>query len=237
MTLLAVGGDHSPRGEYGEAIAAFERAEAIGSELGMEDDILQSRARLALERMRSGDLAGAARDVVAAQRQAKAMGFARMAAVLLISRAELHRRSGDPKQADEALDQLEKRIPRRPFLEEWTRDQIARARMANRLAEGAAASARELLPLAVHGDVADLAQAAELLARLLLLEDDPGGAATALGTSQVIRGVFDEGEPELRELIAELVRRLGEEGFREAYRRGAEAPRPEAPAQALLRFL
>ncbi|MEV4090325.1 hypothetical protein AB0J43_59665, partial [Nonomuraea fuscirosea] len=70
--------------------------------------------------------------------------------------------------------------------------------------------------------------AAEHLARLLLLEGDPAGAATALGTSQAIRGVFDRGEPELRDLVAELTARLGEQDYRAAYRRGAEMPRPEA---------
>jgi hypothetical protein len=105
--------------------------------------------------------------------------------------------------------------------------------MANRITEGTAAQARELLPSAIgglfaRGDIADVSRAAELLAGLLLLEDDPGGAATALGMSQVIRGVFDDGEPELRDLVAELIGRLGETSYHEAYRRGSEMPRQDA---------
>ncbi|MEU0564711.1 hypothetical protein ABZ297_04825, partial [Nonomuraea sp. NPDC005983] len=74
----------------------------------------------------------------------------------------------------------------------------------------------------------DAARAAELLAGLLLLEGDPAGAATSLGMSQVIRGVFDEGNPELRDLVAELRARLGDAEYREAYRQGAGLPRDVA---------
>ncbi|WP_346115076.1 hypothetical protein, partial [Nonomuraea maheshkhaliensis] len=74
----------------------------------------------------------------------------------------------------------------------------------------------------------DPASAAEQLARLLLLDGDPAGAAPRLGTSQAIRGVFDQGEPELRALVSDLTVRLGEREYRAAYRRGAELPRQEA---------
>lgn len=233
IALLAVGRDHSLRGEHEQAIAAFERGVAIGSELGAEDDLFNSRARLAAERMRSGDLDGALRDIHAAQRQAKERGFSRMEAEMLFSLADLHRRSGDLEQADRTLDRLDVLVHRLTLPEEMARDLIAGARMANRLAEGAAAQARELLPRAVggafaRGDIVDISQAAELLARLLLLEGDSGGAAIALGMSRVIRGVFDEGDPQLRELVAELIGRLGDAGYHEAYRRGAELPRQDA---------
>ena len=46
--------------------------------------------------------------------------------------------------------------------------------------------------------------------------------------SQVIRGAFDDGDPELRELVAELIGRLGEAAYHEAYRRGGELPRQDA---------
>jgi tetratricopeptide (TPR) repeat protein len=233
MALLAVGRDHSWRGEHEKAIAVFERGVALGSELGGEDDILQSRARLAVERMRGGDLDGALRDIHAAQRQAKERGFRRMEAEMLFSLAELHRRSGEVEEADRTIDRLETLVHRLPHPEETARDLIASARMANRLAEGAAAQARELLPRALGGsfalgDIADVSQGAEQLARLRLLEGDAGGAATALGMSQVIRGVFDEGDPRLRDLVDGLTGRLGEAGYREAYRLGAELPRKDA---------
>ena len=70
---------------------------------------------------------------------------------ILFSLADLHRRSGDLERADQTLDRLEPLVHRLPFPEEMARDLIAGTRMENRLAEGAAAQARELLPRAVRG--------------------------------------------------------------------------------------
>ncbi|WP_344530707.1 ATP-binding protein, partial [Streptomyces rectiviolaceus] len=233
LALLAVGGGHSLRGENGEAIAAYARAVTVSTELGAEDDLFNSRARLAAERLRGGDRDGALRDIHAAQRQAKERGYRRMEAEMLFSLADLHRRSGELAQADLVLDRLDSIADRLTLPEDMARDLIAGARMANRLARGDAVGARGLLPRAVggafaRGDVADIARAAELLARLLLLEGDAAGAATALGTSQVVRGVFDEGDPQLRELVAEIVGLLGDAGYEAAYGRGAGLPRADA---------
>ncbi|HUR09597.1 MAG TPA: BTAD domain-containing putative transcriptional regulator [Nonomuraea sp.] len=233
MSLLNIGRDHSLRGEYGPAIAAFERAVAISSELGTEEYLFSTKSRLAQERMRSGDLDGALRDIRAAQRQAKELGHRRLEANLLSTIADVHCVAGDPEQADQALDRLAELVHRLPYPEEMARDMLAGMRMAVRLVEGAGGPARELLPRAVRGyfargDSSGMSWPAELLARLLALENDPLGAATALGMSQVIRGMFDEGAPELRVLVTELIGRLGEDTYREAYRRGAELPRQDA---------
>ncbi|MFK8845194.1 hypothetical protein [Streptomyces sp. Ac-502] len=110
--------------------------------------------------------------------------------------------------------------------DEAVADWAVPARLANFLAAGDAVRARELLPRAVQAAFAhrDVAQAAQQLVKLLLAEGDTTGAATALGTSRAVRGAFGEGDPELRELAAELVRRLG----RAAYGLGAATPRQEA---------
>ncbi|WP_433242568.1 BTAD domain-containing putative transcriptional regulator [Streptosporangium sp. CA-135522] len=233
MSLLPLGRDHSLRGEYDQAIALLERAVAISSELGSEDYLYLSRARLARERRRSGDLDGALRDILAARRQASDRGHRRLEANILVGLANLHRRAGDLKQANHTLDELESLGHRRAIPEEMARDLIVSTRMENRLAEGEAAQARQLLPQAAgslfaQGSSAGLAWAAELLAGLLALENDPAGAATALGMSQAIRGAFDLGEPELRELVTRLTDKLGEPGYQQAYRRGADLPRKDA---------
>ncbi|MFD8564551.1 hypothetical protein ACFV1N_45420 [Streptosporangium canum] len=103
-------------------------------------------------------------------------------------------------------------------------------RVMNLLTAGEVAPARELLPRVVAASFAgrDIAPAAELMAGLLLLEDDPAGAATALGLSRSIRGVVNEGDPELRALTAVLVGRLGGQEYDRAYRAGAELPRDAA---------
>jgi ATP/maltotriose-dependent transcriptional regulator MalT len=146
---------------------------------------------------------------------------------ILVGLANVHRLSGDLERADRILDELAAAHG------ESARDLFVSTRLENRLARGDALQARKLLVEAVdslltQGYSAGLAWAAELLAGVLALEGDPRGAAAALGMSQVIRGEFDHGEPELRALVDRLTERLGEEGYAQAYRLGAEMPRQEA---------
>lgn len=233
MSLLPIGRDHSLRGEYPQAIATFERTVALSSELGTEDYLYLSKARLARERRRSGDLEGAFRDLHAAHRQARERGQLRLEANILVGLANVHRRAGDLAQSDATLDRLEALSARRPSLRETARDLIVSTRIENRLAEGDAVQARALLPEAAgalfgQGAGAALAWVAELLGGLRTLEGAPEEGARALGMSQVMRGAFDWGEPEWRELVDRIVATLGEEGFRKAFDEGAGYSREDA---------
>ncbi|MER6027340.1 BTAD domain-containing putative transcriptional regulator [Streptomyces sp. NPDC001851] len=233
MSLLPVGRDHSLRGAYPQAIATFERVVALSSELGADDCLDLGRVRLARERRRSGDLAGARRDLEWAQAQARERGRWRLEANIVAGMANLHRREGDLAGADRVLDALESFVRSRSLPEELARDLIVSTRMENRLAAGDATGARALLPeaaggLLAQGAGAGLAWVAELLGGLLALEGDPVGAARSLGMSQVMRGAFDAGEPELRELAERLTRRLGEQEYRTAFDEGGALSRADA---------
>lgn len=236
MTLLPIGGHHSVRGEHDEAFAAFERAVAISDELGTEEHLLWTKSRLAMERRRTGDLEGSLRDIRAAMRQGKERGHRRVEVGMLSQLAAVYRAMGDLAPADEALDRMDALVHRLPYAEETSRDILAADRMANRLAEGAVDEARALFPRSVRGllnggDSDAVAGCALLLARLRALEGDAAGAATALGLTRAVRGAFDHGDPDERDLIARLRERIGEDAYTEALRRGAETPRPEAVAQ------
>jgi ATP/maltotriose-dependent transcriptional regulator MalT len=233
MSLLALGRAPSLRGDFATSIAAFERAVAISAELGTEEYLYWTRNRLARERMRSGDLDGARRDLRAMQERASTLGHRRREASLLLSLANWQRRAGELDASERTLDTLEGQVHRLPYPEEMARDLIAGTRLMNRLAARSAAEARALLPRSVRPNFTraqsnGLAWAAEQVGELLALEDRPTDAATALGMSEAIRGAFDHGEPALRALVATLTERLGEAGYREAYAVGAELPRPAA---------
>ncbi|MGW8703163.1 BTAD domain-containing putative transcriptional regulator [Streptomyces eurythermus] len=225
MALAGVARVRSVEGRHREAIAAYRRGLAL-----VPRDEIQARLALAGERIRGGDLAGARHDIDAAEQAARDRGddFMRLAA--LACRAEWHRRAGEPERAGPQLDRMEELGREAALSEETVRDWVAPARVANLLAAGDAVRARELLPRAVRGAFAhrDPAPAAQQLAGVLLAEGDPAGAAGALGMSEVVRGVFDAGDPELRDLVAELVRRLGRARYAAAYGRGASMPRREA---------
>ncbi|NGO77020.1 AfsR/SARP family transcriptional regulator [Streptomyces sp. YC504] len=233
LALLPVGTAHSLRAQYPQAIATWERAVALSSELGTEDYLYLSKARLARERRRSGDIEGAFRDLHAAHRQARERGQLRLEANILVGLANAHRRAGDLAQSDATLDRLDALGNRRPQLRELARDLIVSTRIENRLAAGDARAARALLPEAAgalfgQGAGAALAWVAELLGGLLPLEGAPADGAMALGMSQVMRGAFDWGEPEWCELVDRLKGVIGESGFQEAYDKGAAYSRQDA---------
>ncbi|MFI6941807.1 BTAD domain-containing putative transcriptional regulator [Streptomyces sp. NPDC050418] len=233
LALLPLGTAHSLRAEYPQAIATWERAVALSSELGTEDYLYLSKARLARERRRSGDLDGAFRDLHAAHRQARERGQLRLEANILVGLANVHRRAGDLPQSDATLDRLEALSVRRPQLRDLARDLIVSTRIENRLAAGDGPAARALLPEAAgalfgQGAGAALAWVAELLGGLRPLEGAPEEGAMALGMSQVMRGAFDWGEPEWCELVDRLKETLGADGFQEAYDQGAAFSRTDA---------
>ncbi|WP_217369879.1 BTAD domain-containing putative transcriptional regulator [Nonomuraea antri] len=233
MCLLAISVAEDMRGRYPQAIAAAERAVVISSELGTEEHVYASKNRLASARARSGDLAGGLRDVEAAHDQARRRGHRHVEARLLNARAAVLRWSGSYEPAHQALDELEGLAHRLPMPTEIVHDLIAGGRVSLLIAEGDSARARELFPQALRGvfafeSASHTATAAEWLGRLLALEGDAEGAATVLGSSQVIRGLFDHGDPALRAVLATLIEQLGEDGFHEAFNRGAEMPRQDA---------
>ncbi|AUI58999.1 BTAD domain-containing putative transcriptional regulator [Amycolatopsis sp. BJA-103] len=228
-TLIGLAQTHSISGEHDEAIAAYERSVAIATCLGSQDEV-STRLELAVERMRAGDLTGARHDIETAGRAAWERGQPLLEIEVLARLAELYRRSGEIERSSRELDRMETLARRLPLGAETIENLLVPARMANLLTAGDAAPARELLPRTVQAAQAHMntPRAAQLLARLLLLEGDPAGAATALGLSRALRGAFDRGDTELRSLAEVLTERLGCIDFDIAYQRGANMTPHEA---------
>ncbi|MEV4246351.1 BTAD domain-containing putative transcriptional regulator [Streptosporangium canum] len=225
LVLTLVAQTRSVRGDHDGAIAAYERSIALTSHHG-----ITHRLGLAVERMRAGDPAGARRDIEIAERVAGERGQQPQQLEVMAALMELYRRSGEVERADQELDRMKRVVSGSPLPPGTAINGfVLTARMANLLTAGDAKRARELLPdiVRIPAALRDLALAAQQLARLLCLEGDPGGAATALGMSQAIRGAFDHGDPELRELAASLAERLGPAEYDTAYRRGARMPRQD----------
>ncbi|WP_188196880.1 BTAD domain-containing putative transcriptional regulator [Nonomuraea sp. SYSU D8015] len=220
---------HAIAGDHDQAITAYEHSLAIATDLGSQDEV-STRLGLATERMRAGDLAGAKRDIDTAEGAARRRGQPALEIEVLGVQAELHRRSGEVERADQALDRMQALLRKLPQSAEAIDPRLLLARVANLLTAGDAVRARELMPRAVEAAQAimDAPLAAQLLARLLWLEGDPAGAATALGLSQAIRGAFDHGDTELRCLSEMLAESLGRTDYDSAYERGADLTPHEA---------
>ncbi|MFI6910166.1 BTAD domain-containing putative transcriptional regulator [Nonomuraea sp. NPDC050394] len=228
-TLTGLAQIHALDGDGDQAITAYERAIALAAELGSQDEI-STRLALATARMRAGDLTGARHDIDTAERLAWHHGQPMLEMDVLGCLAELQRRRGDIERSEHELDRMEALARTLPLPAETIGNRLLPARLANFLTAEDAARARDLLPRAVRAAKAnmDAHSAAQLLARLLLLEGDPSSAATALGLSHAIRGAFDHGDSELRSLVETLVDRLGRTGFDHAFRQGAGATPHEA---------
>jgi predicted ATPase/DNA-binding SARP family transcriptional activator len=214
---------HAIAGDHAQAITAYEHSLAIATDLGSQDEV-SIRLGLAVERMRAGDLTGAKHDIETAERAAWQRGQPVLEIEVCGVQAELYRRSGEIERADRELDRAEGLLRKLTSSAETLDPRLPPARTANLLAAGDAVRARELLPRAVRAAQAniDAPLGAQLLARLLFLEGDPAGAATALGLSHAIRGTFDHGDTELRSFAEALAERLGRPDYGTAYQRGAD---------------
>ncbi|OLF07896.1 hypothetical protein BU204_35340 [Actinophytocola xanthii] len=227
--LARVAQDHALRGDHDQALAALERCVVLAAELDWAEEI-SYRSRLGAQRLRAGDRDGARRELSTALRQALERGHPHLRIEPMVGLADLHRRAGEPDLAERTLDELETLVRGLPGAEPTAAILVAPVRLALR-ADTAAPTARELLPrVAAAGSAAAqlAAPTAELLARVLAGEGDAAGAATALGLSQVIRGTFDRGSPELRELTEDLRARLGPAGYARAFAEAAGMPRADA---------
>lgn len=241
MTLAMQAIAHSLRGRHDEAIAAFQQGLEMARELSSEDDAVQQMSQLASERMRAGDSAGAWRDIREAQRIANSSEQLEHQALVRITLLDIARRAGNFEEAHGVLDWLVSMVDRLAFPEGMGDELVARVTAALAVSEGDVTSARKNLPTAIRlssrrGDMPDVAAAAQVTARLLAFEGEFSRAAWALGVSKSVRGAFDEGDPELAELIETITAEIGEAAFETAYRGGAELSRDDAIAQLCAEF-
>ena len=97
--------------------------------------------------------------------------------------------------------------------------------------DGARRSAEQALPLALSsGDRPVIARVVELRADLALAEGDAERAATLLATAEVVRGMPDEADVDLRRVREAARAALGDRGYTLAHRRGAARQREEVLA-------
>ncbi len=238
MTLHMLGRARSLAGDHTGAIEAYQRGVALVRELYAEDEAWQYTMQLALERMRSGDLDGAWKDMREAERAAQAGDNQQLKLMLLLHKIELSVDSGDLAQARLLLGQLSRSLDENYFVKElgleWVHHSEAQVAVAERDPATARAKLAELFGSALgRGDLPSAANGAETLACVCALEGKAERAATMLGVSAAIRGAFDRGNPRLRRLGTELVAELGEAGYTAAYERGARLS--TADATTLLR--
>ncbi|WP_335645106.1 BTAD domain-containing putative transcriptional regulator [Amycolatopsis albispora] len=238
MAWAMVAEERSLRGDHDGAIEAYRRGYEMARELNLAEEMGQQVWRIALERARTGDLAGAWADLAELERLHEQRSHFDLTILLLYAKAELARRGGDFALCREMLAELAAQPVDGPIPQNSAVEWAGRGFAALAMSEGRFAEARRQLGISARSattghDVADMSRNAEVLALVLHREGNALDAATMLGVSEALRGMFDHGEPELAEAIENLVAVLGEDAYRGAYLRGSRLSKQDAVAELL----
>lgn len=242
MTLGMQAADHSLRGDHERAIAHYQYGLAMARELSSAEDMVQHLYRLAMERMRAGDLEGAARELDRAGGLAEQCDRPETDALVRLATAELARRGGELARARAALDRLRPGLDDLPLHAGMAVAEMLTMITASLLiTEGRPGPARDSLAESLRmstdrRDMPNVARAAEIGGRLFALEGEPELAALTLGLSEAIRGAFDAGDPELAALVADLTGELTAGAYQAAYDRGAALPKSDAVERLVAEF-
>jgi hypothetical protein len=250
MTLTFKAVSRSESGDAEAAIELHQQGLRLAMELRAQDDVVGHWSRLASERARAGDLAGAWREIEAAERYAQGIGIPRATFIVLVGRMEVQLRENDVAGVRQTVAESRRFAAqtqfRGGFEEEWLCAYEARAALVEGRPDVAEPLVQTTMRLAGRrGDVPDVAGAAELLARIRWQQGRPEPAARLLGLVALIRGRLDLGNPDVRRLIDDLRAALPdrydelfeaahslskEDGLAAAYAEaGIDDPRGESP--------
>jgi predicted ATPase/DNA-binding SARP family transcriptional activator len=198
----------SRRGDHEGAIEAFQESVATFRELRANDDLVPVLVRIGLERLRGGDLAGAWADLLHAE------GLGRNASpyhevAVLGGLAEVARVSGDRGRAREYLAKSRAALASTVKAPQPLRhlQLVSEARLCvdeKQLHEAKAKLAEALVVGLGLRDMPMTATLAEQAARVELAGGKPERAARLLGVAVALRGLVDEGDPDVRALLREL---------------------------------
>nr|WP_225955246.1 BTAD domain-containing putative transcriptional regulator [Kibdelosporangium phytohabitans] len=204
------------------ALAGFDEALAVGTQLGVSEDLVQNRLRQAQLRLLNGDGPGCAAAIVMAEQAAVRTGLPSAMALVEHSAAEIARWTGDLTTARTRLTKADTLVDHNwsiacavatqwGYLDALTGDlDSARARHSHALSMTMGAPNSIWVAHAVVG-VADLA----------LRQGDHAQAARLLAASDAVRGCADLTHPDVTRIRAEARTALGDERFAEATRADA----------------
>ncbi|MFE3446577.1 BTAD domain-containing putative transcriptional regulator [Nocardia sp. NPDC059180] len=222
------------RGELDRAVALFDEAIAVVTEVGAIEDVVTMRARQAQLYWLLGRAEDSAAALAEAQRRADHTGWPAALAEVAMARAELARCSGDTTLAFQQVDLARTVLgsdAEQPSISAMVH--VLLGALTEDLAEAAihydtafrAASTAGYAPLVadVLVGIADLAVRAEQYEQ----------AARLLGASTAVRGLPDHSHPNTAGIEQTARHRLGDQGFTEAMREGAVADRADLVAVTL----
>ena len=231
-SLVAFSDLSATRGQQDAAAAALAEAQEAFRLLDDREDIAQLMIREAIRRAQAGEIERALDELDAAERIADEIGAEDQKLWIRLARAEAARASG---RLDEARQMLGSAIAdfrrfARPIDQLLALLMVARGRVeviAGDLGEAHVWHGKALRVALETHDSPIVARVVELRADVALAAGDAELAATLFGTADLLRGVADQADPEVRRIRAAVRAALGDPGFDRAYRRGAALRRTE----------
>ncbi|WP_460437651.1 BTAD domain-containing putative transcriptional regulator [Amycolatopsis stemonae] len=211
------------RGDFAGAVAHYEHAIAVVTEVGAIEDVVRMRSRQAQLHWLSGDEESSAAAMVEAERAAARVAWPNALTELALTKSELARWRGDPEQARRQLDvatallgSAAERAQVRGMIQDvlgYLAEDIAEAR-EHRVAAFEAAAGMGTAPL--------IAQVLVGIADLALRREDDEQAARLLAASARVRGLQDRSQPDVARIEQAARSRLGDAKFTEAAQEGTE---------------
>ncbi|MDR7301669.1 BTAD domain-containing putative transcriptional regulator [Haloactinomyces albus] len=235
QTMTSLAGFRSLRGDHAGAIEVLGKAVASIRQLRSTEELVPLLARTGMEKVRAGDLDGARQDLVEAGEIANT-SFPYHRVTVWCGLAEIARIGGDLDSAHENLRRAHSAMDETWLAPQPLRQLLLAFEARLRLDEKRFGAARERLATAVEvdsgiGDMPLAAMLAEQSARLLSASGEAERAAHALGLAVAMRGMLDNGDPEVRAMLAELDTALDPKVYRRAFDNGSALAGEQAHAE------
>ncbi|MEV0949645.1 BTAD domain-containing putative transcriptional regulator [Promicromonospora sp. NPDC050249] len=209
------------RGEFAMASEYYEQAVAVVAEVGAVEDVIRMRSGQARLYRLLGDEDASVAAMVEAARLAERVTWPEALVEVALARAELARWAGDVEEARRQIDLVLTRLgDGTANLSAVTHHQLGY--LADDLGESRRHRAAACRAAAEAGYAPMLAQSLVGVADLALRCGRPEEAARLLGASTEVRGLPDRSDPDLARIEKVARSRLGDDGFAEAARVGAE---------------
>ena len=225
-------GFRSLRGDQAGAIEVLEESVETIRQLRSNEDLAALLVVIGTEKLRAGDLTGARTDMREADELTDPFSPHRM--LVWSGLVEVARHGGELGRAEEHLRRAYEDLDgSSSHVSHPIRQLVLLSEVRLRLYQGRLDRVRALLRqgLGIGNGIGNMPMSAvyaEQAARWLSASGEPERAARALGTAVALRGLLDEGDPEVRALRHELEGSLGVTDYRRLFERGAALSRTDA---------
>ena len=235
--LSSLAGTRALRGDHAGAIEVLEEAAQLAAELDASDDQPRLLLWLAMEWARVGDVERARGYLADAAEQVQRLGDQNARGFLASVEGTVHRLTGDLAGAEATLTAAIDAYEARPFGPPQIKALLLADYCYLLIRNDNPEPARHRSEAAIDGaeeshDSPVLAGALDSAAAVVLRLGDPAGAAILLGSATLIRGMADQGNPDVQQTVADTRAALGEEEYAARYQEGHTLPRDAVPERA-----